>query len=106
MWNCRKIDLGGGTILDMGVYAIQFCQWVYQQQPQSIAATGVVKDGVDLEMSAEICYGENKVGKIKSSALSALDRIGRIVGTKGEITVIIQILKIYSQFFSIIHSFF
>lgn len=86
--NWRKIDLGGGTVLDMGVYAIQFCQWIYQQQPESIVATGVVnEEGVDLEMSAEIRYGENKIGKIKSSALSALDRIGRIVGTKGQITV-------------------
>lgn len=75
--------------MDMGVYAIQFCQWIYQQAPKSITATGTLnEEGVDLDMSAEINYGDNKVGKIKSSALSALSRIGRIVGTKGQITVI------------------
>lgn len=84
----RKKNLGGGTVLDMGVYAIQFCQWIYQQPPKSISATGTINDdGVDLDMSAEINYGDNKIGMIRSSGLIALSRNSRIVGTKGEITV-------------------
>lgn len=83
-----KKDLGGGTVLDLGVYVIQCCQWMFQQAPKSITATGKVNDeGVDLEMSAEIIYGDNKVGKVKTSALNTLNNKAVIVGTKGQITV-------------------
>lgn len=84
----RKMELGGGTILDMGVYAIQACQWVFQEEPKSIKATGILNDeGVDVDMSAELKYGENKVGRIKTSALHQLTNAAKIVGTKGQITV-------------------
>lgn len=77
-------------MLDLGVYVIQACQWVFQQVPKSITAKGTLNDqGVDLEMSAEINYGDNKIGKIKTSAVETLKNTTKIVGTKGQITVII-----------------
>lgn len=83
--------MGGGTIIDMGVYTTQLCQWVFQEEPVSIQATGVLNDdGVDLEMSGELTYSGNKVGKIKTSALTTTSCTAKIVGTKGEITVKIQ----------------
>lgn len=86
-WNSKK-DLGGGTILDLGIYTIQLCQWIFQQEPQTIRATGELnEDGVDVDMSAEITYGNNKVGKIKTSAVSNLSNTATIVGTKGTMTV-------------------
>lgn len=84
----RKKDLGGGTVLDLGVYAIQFCQWIFQQVPKSITVTGTLnEEGVDDEVLAEISYGENKVGKFKISALSTLSNTAKVIGTKGQITV-------------------
>lgn len=74
--------------MDLGVYVIQLCQWVFQQAPKSITATGKLnEDGVDVEMIAELNYGGNKVGKIKTSALETLGNAAKIVGTKGQITV-------------------
>ncbi|XP_055296396.1 trans-1,2-dihydrobenzene-1,2-diol dehydrogenase-like [Sitodiplosis mosellana] len=84
-----KKDLGGGTVVDLGVYLIQFCQWVYEQAPKSINARGTLnEEGVDLEMFAEMTYGDNKMAKIKSSGLTKLSRNARIVGTKGQITLL------------------
>lgn len=84
----RKKDLGGGTILDLGTYTIQLCQWVFQKEPQSIKATGKLnEDGVDVEMAAEINYGDNKVGKIKTSAVDNLCNTAEIIGTKSQLTV-------------------
>lgn len=81
--------MGGGTIIDMGVYTIQLCQWVFREEPILIQATGVLNDdGVDLEMSAELTYSGNKVGKITTSALTTTSCTAKIVGTSGEITVI------------------
>lgn len=80
--------MGGGTILDLGVYVIQLSQFAFQQAPKSINANGTLSNGVDVEMNAEIIYGDNKVGKIKTSALKTLANKGVITGTKGQITVI------------------
>lgn len=85
--------MGGGTIIDMGVYTIQLCQWIFRKEPLSIKATGLLNDdGIDLEMSAELKYGENKIGKIKTSAISTTSCTAKIRGTKGEITVIQLVL--------------
>lgn len=82
------MDLGGGIVLDIGVYTIQLCQWVLQAEPKSIKATGLLNDdGVDIEMSAELNYGENKVAKIQMSALKTLNKPAKIIGTKGSISV-------------------
>lgn len=80
--------MGGGTVLDLGVYSIQVCQWIFRQEPQSIKATGKLnEDGVDSEMSAELTYGVNKVGRIKTSGLKTQNNTAKIVGRLGTITV-------------------
>lgn len=90
----RRRDLGGGSLLDLGIYAIIYCQFVFQQEPKSITATGTLNaDGVDLEMSGELNYGNNKVGKIKSSVVKTLNNTAKIIGTKGQITVYILMAK-------------
>lgn len=64
-------------------------------------ATGTLNDdGVDLEMMAELCYGENKVAIIKASSSKMLSNAGKIVGTKGTMTVnsIIYLFSIQDLF--------
>lgn len=80
--------MGGGSVLELGVYPIQFCQFIFQQEPKSIKAIGTLNsDGIDLEMKAELNYGGNKVGKISSSGLVSPDPTAKIVGTKGTMMV-------------------
>lgn len=100
-----KKELGGGTILDLGVYTIQVCQWAFGTPPKSIKATGRLNDdGCDLEMSAELIYGENAVGRIRTSALETLSNRAIITGSKGQITVI-NCLNFGLQIFSILLTF-
>lgn len=74
--------------MDLGIYTIQFCQLIFQCEPISIEATGELNDdGVDMEAEAELNYGNNKVGKIKSSFLEHLTNSATVVGTKGTMTV-------------------
>ncbi|XP_055310979.1 trans-1,2-dihydrobenzene-1,2-diol dehydrogenase-like isoform X2 [Sitodiplosis mosellana] len=83
-----KKEFGGGTVLDIGVYPIQLCQWIFQQAPTSIKAAGKLNDdGVDLEMSAVINYGDNKVCKIRTSFTTTYKNGATIVGSKGQITM-------------------
>lgn len=91
--------MGGGTILDLGVYTIQVCQWAFQKEPISIKAKGIInEDGVDAEMSAELNYGDNKIGKIKTSGINTQRNTAKIIGTKGTMKVI-QSIGILLQFY-------
>lgn len=84
----RKKSLGGGSVLELGVYPIQFCQFIFREEPKSIKATGILNDdGIDLEMKAELNYGGNKIGKISSSGLVDPNNTATIIGTKGTMTV-------------------
>lgn len=77
--------MGGGTVLDLGVYSIQVCQWVFQSEPISIKATGILNEnGVDSEMTAELEYGGNKIGKIKASGLKTQSNTAKIIGANGK----------------------
>lgn len=84
----RKKDLGGGTVLDLGVYVIQVCQWAFERAPISIKATGTLNvDGCDTSMEAELTYENGGTATIATSALKELSNKAIITGTKGQITV-------------------
>lgn len=80
------------------------CQWAFQSEPLSITAKGKLNDdGVDSEMSAELKYGDNKVGQIKTSGLKTQNNLAKIVGTKGTMTVnksvlVFSSLKLFCKF--------
>lgn len=84
----QKKDLGGGTVLDLGVYTIQVCQWVMQEAPQSIEASGELNpEGVDIAVNATLKYSNGKICKISTSAKEMLENIAVIKGSKGQITL-------------------
>lgn len=74
--------------MDLGVYTIQIAQWVFEKCPKSIKANGTLNaEGCDLEMNAELSYGNGQVANIQTSALKQLANVAIITGTKGEIRV-------------------
>uniref|UniRef100_A0A1B0GPG9 Trans-1,2-dihydrobenzene-1,2-diol dehydrogenase n=1 Tax=Phlebotomus papatasi TaxID=29031 RepID=A0A1B0GPG9_PHLPP len=83
----QKRALGGGTILDLGVYTIQVSQWAFREPPKEIKATGKLNDdGVDIETKSELIYSTG-VAKIQTSATKKLKNEAVIIGTKGQITL-------------------
>lgn len=84
----RKKELGGGTILDLGVYPIQFSQFVFRSEPVSITAKGTLnEDGVDIETEVELKYANGGVTRFKTSALKELENKANIRGSKNFMTV-------------------
>ncbi|XP_037034560.1 trans-1,2-dihydrobenzene-1,2-diol dehydrogenase-like [Bradysia coprophila] len=80
-----KNELGGGVVLDLGVYTIQLCQWIFQKYPQSIQAEGTLNsDGVDLTMKATLIYSDTAFATIETSAMEALNNQAVIKGSKGQ----------------------
>ncbi|EFN61800.1 Trans-1,2-dihydrobenzene-1,2-diol dehydrogenase [Camponotus floridanus] len=84
-----KKELGGGTILDLGIYCLQFVCLVYNNEmPESIKASGVLnEDGVDISMSATLLYKGNRTATITTQGFVNLTNDASICGTKGIIKV-------------------
>jgi dihydrodiol dehydrogenase / D-xylose 1-dehydrogenase (NADP) len=83
-----KKELGGGTILDLGVYTIQISQFVFRAEPVSIRATGRVNDeGIDVETDVELTYPNGGVAHFKTSALRELSNKATVRGSKASMTV-------------------
>ncbi|KAL6259262.1 hypothetical protein P5V15_009180 [Pogonomyrmex californicus] len=82
-------ELGGGTILDLGIYCLQFACLIYDNEmPESIKASGFLnEDGVDMSMSATLTYKGNRTATIMTHALVTLSNEAYICGTKGMIKV-------------------
>lgn len=84
-----KKALGGGTILDLGVYTIQASLWAFGgEEPVAIKATGSLnKDGCDMEMKGELRFANGGVARIQTSAVEELKNTFTVKGTKGEISL-------------------
>jgi len=82
-----KKELGGGTVLDLGVYTIQFAQFVFRSEPVSISAKGTLNEnGVDVETEVELKYANGGVARFKTSALKELTNKAHVRGTKSLMT--------------------
>ncbi|XP_014469127.1 PREDICTED: trans-1,2-dihydrobenzene-1,2-diol dehydrogenase-like isoform X2 [Dinoponera quadriceps] len=84
-----KKELGGGTLLDLGVYCLQFATLCFgNEMPESITASGFLnEEGVDICMSACLNYKGNRSATITSSSLVKLPNRAIMCGTKNLIEV-------------------
>ncbi|XP_018332542.2 trans-1,2-dihydrobenzene-1,2-diol dehydrogenase-like [Agrilus planipennis] len=85
----REKRLGGGTILDLGVYLIQFVQFVFRGlDALEVNAVGHSNEyGVDESCSAVITFPGGKIANISSHSALLLPNEAEIVGKKGRIVV-------------------
>ncbi|XP_076296422.1 trans-1,2-dihydrobenzene-1,2-diol dehydrogenase [Lasioglossum baleicum] len=85
--NTRK--LGGGTILDLGVYPIQFACLVYNHEvPQTVKASGCLnEDGVDISTSASLQYKGNRTATVLFHSKVNMPNEAYVMGTKGMIKI-------------------
>lgn len=83
-----KPELGGGALLDLGVYTLNFASMVFGNDVTDIASLCTFNDaGMDLNDSITLRYKDGKMAVLNSSAMSVSDRTGVIYGTKGYIIV-------------------
>ncbi|XP_044751974.1 trans-1,2-dihydrobenzene-1,2-diol dehydrogenase-like isoform X2 [Coccinella septempunctata] len=85
----KNKDLGGGAILDIGVYCLQFQQFVFRGlQPTKMVVNGsLTQDGVDGTTGALISYPGGKLASITCSAEVKMPNEAIIVGTKGTLRI-------------------
>ncbi|XP_062328012.1 trans-1,2-dihydrobenzene-1,2-diol dehydrogenase [Osmerus eperlanus] len=82
-------ELGGGALLDIGIYCLQFITMVFGgERPESIQATGVCLDtGVDESIVVTLKFSRSRLAVFTCSVAVDLPNDALIVGTKGTVKV-------------------
>ncbi|WP_426571501.1 Gfo/Idh/MocA family protein [Aquihabitans sp. McL0605] len=80
-------ELGGGALLDLGIYPIQLCSLVLGP-PDEVSGLGHLgPTGVDERVAAVLHHADGGLGVIQASITSSLACTARITGTGGWIDV-------------------
>jgi predicted dehydrogenase len=78
-----NLDLGGGAILDLGIYPVQLCSLVLGPAERVAAAGYVGETGVDEQSAAVLLHGNGTMGVVKSAIRTSMSCTARISGTDG-----------------------
>jgi len=81
-------DLGGGALLDVGIYNVSYSSFIFGNYPESIKSNLYIgKTGVDECVSINLGYEEGKQAQLYGAINLNTVREANIVGTKGRICV-------------------
>ena len=81
--------LGGGALLDVGCYPLNFARAIYGRGPVSAAAKVVVPAGSEVERSVAVAldFGEGSFAVIDSNFLAPRDAFAEVVGDHGRLLI-------------------
>lgn len=83
-----RSDLGGGALLGLGVYPVNFALMVFGDDYEEVSADAVLSgEGVDLQNSITLKWKDGKFAVLHSNMQALTDRRGVIYGDKGYIVV-------------------
>ncbi|HEX4433365.1 MAG TPA: Gfo/Idh/MocA family oxidoreductase [Acidimicrobiales bacterium] len=80
-------ELGGGALLDLGIYPIQLCTLVLGPIERVVADGVVGATGVDEVVTALLHHGEDRLGVVKAALRVGMTCTARIAGTEGAIAL-------------------
>ncbi|CAK4084349.1 unnamed protein product [Aphanomyces euteiches] len=82
-------ELGGGGLLDIGIYPLGFVSMAYPGEvPEAIQTAGRTSDqGVDVYAVVTLQYAKNRYGTIQYSCLANYREETTIIGSKGSIKI-------------------
>ena len=81
-------DLGGGALLDIGVYTLNFASMVFGNDISRIdTSCQKTATGMDAQHTITLWYGDGRMATLYSSIYAKSDRMGVIAGDDGHIIV-------------------
>ncbi|WP_022884829.1 Gfo/Idh/MocA family protein [Glaciibacter superstes] len=83
----NALELGGGALLDLGIYPISFASALFGK-PESVVATATMKDtGVDGQVATIFQYPGGQVATTLSASDTKGPNVASILGTEGRIDI-------------------
>jgi predicted dehydrogenase len=82
------LALGGGALLDLGVYVVNFAQMLLGTPERLVAAGSLFPSGADAEATLLLDYGDGRAATLTTSLRNALPGQARVFGTTGWIDVL------------------
>lgn len=80
--------LGGGALLDLGIYPISFSSFIFNEQPERVSSTAWFGGtGVDEQIAASLGYNDHRVVSMICSMDAQSPGRAVLVGTKGRIEI-------------------
>ncbi|CAL8116955.1 unnamed protein product [Orchesella dallaii] len=84
----RLKDLGGGTVLDLGVYCVQFAELVFGERPLKVISGGHMNvDGVDESSSSTLIFSNGRTATLLTHSRVDLPNEAVVYGTKKTVKV-------------------
>lgn len=80
-------DMAGGSLLDVGIYGLNFAAVILGDNPESVTAISDVSGGVDCQTNVLIKYANGTVASVSSAINVRKPETGYIYGTKGYIAL-------------------
>ncbi len=78
-----KVENGGGSLLDVGVYGLNFANWYLGKDVESISAQSDFYNGTDSHTCAILKYKNGAIADLSSATLLRKPNEGYVYGTKG-----------------------
>lgn len=82
------LTLGGGALLDLGVYVVSFAQMLLGTPSRVVAAGSLFPSGADAEAALLLDHGDGRTATLTTSLRQALPGQARVFGTTGWIDVL------------------
>lgn len=87
-WRLYNRNLGGGALLDVGVYPVAMAQMIFGLMPEKVVSSMYLgSTDVDEMTNIILDYGRGRSAVISTCVNCALDTVTRIYGTKGKIEI-------------------
>ncbi|MDK3257237.1 Gfo/Idh/MocA family protein [Blastococcus capsensis] len=82
------MELGGGALLDLGVYVVSFAQMLLGTPERVVAAGSLLPSGADADAALLLDFGNGRTATLATSLRTALPGQARVFGTTGWIDVL------------------
>ncbi|MFK7918421.1 MAG: Gfo/Idh/MocA family protein [Ilumatobacter sp.] len=83
----RRIDLGGGALLDLGIYPLSIARFLLGEPTEVRALGRLTAAGIDAAVAGSLLHDSGAVSTFSTSLDGQSDLSARIVGTAGSIVV-------------------
>ncbi|MGV8981271.1 Gfo/Idh/MocA family protein [Clostridium sp.] len=81
-------SLGGGALLDIGIYPVSLCHYLFHEVPSNIKSIAYIGEtGVDVQTTVNFGFASGCVAAFCCSLNAVTPGLGHIMGTKGRIVL-------------------